>query len=433
MAAATLKAWAISRVCLVIQAMAGRRRRRPEEGRPSRMVRPAAVLIGATVLAAIPCVQLALAQGPEITIGVAADTSGPASSIGWRQVNAAQLAVDQTNAAGGVEVAGTVYTLVLVSSDDGCSGAEAPSAANSLLNAGAVGVVGHTCSGATGAAQPVYHGAGVAMITPSSSAPFLTEQGYDNTFRVIARDDAPADLMATYFRQWLGLERVAIIRLTEPGVDTRTDRFAASFTGLGGTITGTHAVASAAEFGSALSAADAAGAQGLFYADGDAGRAGAFSSAAHGVGFATVGWDSMESDTAAYAAAAGPAAAGDYVGIYGRTPAEMPGYAAFASAYQAAGFAQFGDDPEAWGALAYDATRMLIAAIDRAAGVDATAVKEALAATSYHRGVVGIYRGFDAKGDSIPQWASLRHYQGGEWRSLSPSRVCLPLTLTQDR
>ena len=41
--------------------------------------------------------------------------------IAWRQVNAAQLAVDQINAAGGINIAGTVYTLTLAVADDGCN------------------------------------------------------------------------------------------------------------------------------------------------------------------------------------------------------------------------------------------------------------------------------------------------------------------------
>jgi ABC-type branched-subunit amino acid transport system substrate-binding protein len=50
-----------------------------------------------------------LSNGGVITLGVAAGTSGPAEFLGWPQVNAAQLAVDQVNAAGGVTLGGSPY------------------------------------------------------------------------------------------------------------------------------------------------------------------------------------------------------------------------------------------------------------------------------------------------------------------------------------
>lgn len=112
-----------------------------------------------------------LSNGSVITIGVAADLSGPIASFGWRQANAVQLAVDQTNAAGGIDIGGVTYSLALVTADSACNADQAITAANTLLNAGAVAVVGHSCSGASFAAQPIYNAAGVAMISPSSTAP----------------------------------------------------------------------------------------------------------------------------------------------------------------------------------------------------------------------------------------------------------------------
>jgi len=49
----------------------------------------------------------AVAASNAITLGVAADMSGDAEWIGWRQVNAMQLAVEQINAAGGIDIGGS--------------------------------------------------------------------------------------------------------------------------------------------------------------------------------------------------------------------------------------------------------------------------------------------------------------------------------------
>jgi hypothetical protein len=53
---------------------------------------------------------------------------------GWAEANSVQLAISQTNAAGGINVGGITYTLVLVAADDGARPGH--HSANTLLNAG---------------------------------------------------------------------------------------------------------------------------------------------------------------------------------------------------------------------------------------------------------------------------------------------------------
>ena len=89
-----------------------------------------------------------LSSSSVITIGVGTLLSAP-DAFGWAQANSVQLAINETNAAGGINVGGIAYTLALISADDGCNPVQAVTAANTLLNAGAIAVVGHGCSGAT--------------------------------------------------------------------------------------------------------------------------------------------------------------------------------------------------------------------------------------------------------------------------------------------
>ena len=112
---------------------------------------------------------IATADGPVVTIGVAAALGDRAGFLGWPQANAVQLAVDQTNAAGGVDIGGVMYTLALLTENSGCDPDGAVAAANALVSGGAVAVVGHSCSRASVAAQAIYNAAGVPMISPSSS------------------------------------------------------------------------------------------------------------------------------------------------------------------------------------------------------------------------------------------------------------------------
>lgn len=372
----------------------------------------------------------ALSNGSVITIGVAADLSGPADSIGWRQANAVQLAISQTNAAGGVDIGSVTYTLTVVTADSACNATQAVTAARTLLNAGAVAVIGHTCSSASFSAQPIYNTAGLPMVAPSSSIPNLTEQGYTTTFRVFPRDDAQAVLMATHFRQSLGMDAVALVEWS--GYEFSTDAFSNTFTSLGGTTTSRRTITSTDAYTATLTAIQPENPDAIFYADSDANNAGFFSNVAYSLGLSIIGWDTIWNDEAAlgyYATAAGSAAEGDYAGLNGRRPEDMPGYDTLNADYQAAGFPNYGDEAQAGGAYAYDAAKIIIAAIDRADSPDPTAIRDEIATTADYDGVVGTYKGFDAKGDVIPQWSWLELYQNGEWVMMYPYKVFLPLVV----
>ena len=272
------------------------------------------------------------------------------------------------------------------------------------------------------------------MVSPSSTWPDLTEQGYTTTFRVISRDDAPPILLATYLRNWLNLDKAAIIELEGFWGNWVTDAIESTFTGLGGTITSQRTVTSTADYTATLTSIKPENPDAIFYADTDANNAALLSSIAHGLGMSdvTIAWNTFSSDEAVladYATQAGAAAEEDYAGMLHRRTEDMPGYEDFNAAYQAAGFPNYGDEATMWGAFAYDAANIIIAAIDRADGSDPSAIRDEIAATADYEGVVGTYEGFDAKGDVIPQWAWLERYQNGQWVTLHPSRVFLPIIL----
>lgn len=376
---------------------------------------------------------IALGNDSVITIGVAADMSEFANWIGWRQVNAVQLAADKINAAGGVEIGGINYTLTLVSADSGCDPTQALSAANTLLNAGAVAVMGHTCSAASNAAQPLYMAAGVSMVSPSATWPPLTDQGYTTTFRVITRDDSPPAMLAAYMRNRLAYQRAAIVEM-EGFVynDWIKGVFSDTFTSLGGEITSHNTVSSTMDFTATLTTIMAENPDAIFFGHDDSGIAGLLSKVAHNLGMTDVaiGWATFSGERSVldgYASTAGIAAEGDIAILHGRDTDNMPGYPDFNAAYVAAGFTNYGDGAQAWGAFAYDALQIIVAAIDRANSVNPEDIRDEIAATAHYQGVVGAYQGFDDKGDVIPQWAWMEQYQDGHWRVIWPYRVLLPL------
>lgn len=370
-----------------------------------------------------------LNSGNVITIGVAA-ALGTYPELGWPQANSVQLAISQTNAAGGVDIGGVAYTVTLVIADSACDATQAVTAANTLLNAGAVAVVGHSCSSASFAAQPIYSAADIPMVSPSSTNPDVTQQGYTTTFRTTSHDGAGPSLLANHFRGWVGLSNSAIVERPDGWCDLMADAYENTFTALGGTITSRRVATDTSDFFAVLTAIKAEDPDVIFYADTDGARGGLFSFTAYGLGMTNVviGWSSDWAEDA-YATAAGPAAEGDYAGMLRRRTDDMPGYGTFNVAYQEASFPNYGDEAQMYGAFAYDAAKIIIAAIDHADTSDPTAIRDEIAATADYDGVVGTYESFDSNGDVIPQWAWLMKYQNGQWVVLHPSKVFLPLVL----
>jgi branched-chain amino acid transport system substrate-binding protein len=360
--------------------------------------------------------------------------SGPYDWLGWRQANAVQLSVDQVNAAGGLDIGGTNYTLALVSADSECDPPQVITATNNLLNAGVVAVVGHSCSLDSDAAQPLYAAAGVPMISPSSTMPQLTDQGYTTTFRVISRDDTPPAMLAAHLRNRMAFENAAIVEMDGYFYNEMNDVFSDTFTSLGGTITSRHTVVSTADFTATLTTIMAENPHTIHFVNDDGNTAGLLSQVAHNLGMTNVviAWTTYSINRGIlddYTTAAGIAAEGDIVAMNYRATDDMPGYNALNADYIAAGFANYGDEAQEWGAFAYDAAQIIIAAIDRADSVNPADIRDEIAATTNYQGVVGIYEGFDTKGDVVPQWAWMERYQNGQWAVIWPYEIFLPIML----
>jgi branched-chain amino acid transport system substrate-binding protein len=124
--------------------------------------------------------------GREIHLGVGGPLTTASATFGVEMRQAVDLAVAERNAAGGILGA----RVVAVAVDDQADNQKGAAVAKGFCDDPAdLGVVGHVNSGVTIAAAPVYAGCGLAMITPMSSSPGVTEQGLANVFRLTNRDD----------------------------------------------------------------------------------------------------------------------------------------------------------------------------------------------------------------------------------------------------
>ena len=168
----------------------------------------AAVLILAGAAApATATVSLWPAASGTIKLGFYAPLSGSNAAAGIDMLNAAKLAVAGANNAGGV----LGRHITLDAQDSPCNPQVAVQAAQRLVADGVVAVVGPYCSGDAIPASTIYHRAGIAMVTPAATNPKLTEQGFDDIFRTIGRDDEQGLFAAGLMVRKLHATRVAII------------------------------------------------------------------------------------------------------------------------------------------------------------------------------------------------------------------------------
>jgi branched-chain amino acid transport system substrate-binding protein len=145
--------------------------------------------------------------GAEILIGVAGPVTGAYAWYGEQFQRAAEAAVADLNANGGVLDQSVRAVLV----DDYCDPEQAVAAANKLVADGVVFVVGHWCAHASIPASRVYEKAGILQISPSSASAKLTDEGGPNVFRVCGRDGRQGVMVGDYLaKHWAGRE-IAIV------------------------------------------------------------------------------------------------------------------------------------------------------------------------------------------------------------------------------
>lgn len=148
-----------------------------------------------------------LAHADPIKIAVVGPITGPVAQYGDMQMTGARMAVERINAQGGVN--GKPLEAVLM--DDVCEPKQAVAVANQIVNQKIRYVVGHLCSGSTQPASKLYEDEGILMITPASTNPAITQQGYRMVFRTIGTDDQQGPTAGRYIVEHVKPARLAII------------------------------------------------------------------------------------------------------------------------------------------------------------------------------------------------------------------------------
>lgn len=150
----------------------------------------------------------AAAHADTVKIAIAGPMSGSVAQYGDMVKAGALTAIEQINAAGGA--GGNKLEAVMM--DDACEPKQAVAVANKVVSQQIHYVIGHVCSGSTIPASDIYENEGVVMITPSATAPQLTEgRKRQFIFRTIGRDDQQGPAAARYIIMKVKPKKVAVL------------------------------------------------------------------------------------------------------------------------------------------------------------------------------------------------------------------------------
>ena len=169
-------------------------------------------------------------SGNEIVIGGVGPLTGTAATYGQSVRNAAQIAVDEINEAGGVNG----VKLKLIFEDDEADGAKTKSAYETLMDKAMQILVGAVTSDSSIAINDLVAKDGILQVTPSASA--IEANVNPNTFRVCFTDPLQGKAMAEY-TYGLGYTKAAVIHNQDDNYSTGMyQAFVERFKELGGTI-----------------------------------------------------------------------------------------------------------------------------------------------------------------------------------------------------
>jgi branched-chain amino acid transport system substrate-binding protein len=147
--------------------------------------------------------------------------------------NAVELAIDEINEKGGIKG----KRLELIAIDDKADPKEAVSIAHKFITDPQLyAVVGHLNSGCSIPASRVYAQANLLMISPSSTNPKLTQQGFKNVFRTCTTDNVQGEAAAEFAFSSLKKKKAVILHDKTAYGQGLAEEFKKKFKDLGGEI-----------------------------------------------------------------------------------------------------------------------------------------------------------------------------------------------------
>ncbi len=328
-----------------------------------------------------------------IAIGVPVPLSGPYASAGQDIVNGAKLAAAKINKAGGV----LGRKIEIVPADDQCDPQVGAQAAQKLVSQNVVGIAGGYCSGASLPESTVFHSQGdLPFVMDASTNPQLTEQGFNDIFRTIGRDDEQGPFAANFIANYLHAKKVVVMddnTTYAAGLAANTISALKSQYG----ITADHEVITAgqSDYSSVLTKIGQMHPDVLYYT-------GYFTEAglllkqarAQGLKFTMMGGDATNDPTVL--STAGAAANGFII-----TTSPLAQFLGTASNYVSQYQAAYNKAPGPYSVYEYDAVSVLASAIKSAGSTNAKKIDAALHQVKDYKGLTGTFS-FNKIGDRVP-------------------------------
>ena len=351
------------------------------------------------------------AEVQTVRIGAASPLTGPQAHIGIDIRNGVQLAIEDANAAG-VEIGGRKVRFEMVAEDDEANPTKATTVGQKLVDSKVAGVVGHFNSGASIPASKIYSDAGIPQISPSSTNPKYTLQGFKTTFRVVAHDDQQGPTLGRFAIDNLKAKTIAVVDDSTAYGQGLADAFEKTVKSAGAKVVAReHTTDKDTDFKSILTKIKGRNPDLIMFGGIDP-QAGPMvkQMAELGIKAKYIGGDGMQ--TPNFIKLAGPAADGVMASMPGLPKEKMPGGGSFLQKYKA----KFNQDVELFAPMGYDAVMVFIDAMKRAGSTDPAKFAPEMFKTNY-QGVIGPIA-FDEKGDLRNGPITIYVVKGGKWEPL---------------
>ena len=326
-------------------------------------------------------------------VGVAGPMTGQYATYGASHKAGAQIAIDELNAAGGVN--GGQASMAI--GDDLGDPQQAVLVAQGFIDDKNIVVVdGHQFSGATIAAAAKYQAAGLPMISPSATNPDISTLG-NYIWRICMTDAVQGAGLAKYSVNTLGKKNIAVIYDNSDYGRGLADAYDSGVQAAGGTIVAKQQYATGdTDFSSQLTKIKAANPD-LLFMSGYYPEGSKIAQQARQLGMTVqmLGSDGYASDQ--LPKLGGAAVEGMLVSTFFDYTKTDPAVQKFVAAYKAK---YKGANPDWFAANSYDVIMLAAQAAKNAGKNDRTAINDALGKIGTYQGVSGPIT-FDKNGDVV--------------------------------
>ena len=332
------------------------------------------------------------ADGNTVKIGGNFELTGNVATYGSSMNNGAQLAVEQKGKLLDKE-------LKYVSYDNKSDKTEVASVAKKLASEKVVGVVGPATTGDASVSIPVNEQAKIPTVFPATTGDGVTLKNaedassvYEYIYRVCFSDSYQGVVGANFVNKKFGKAKVAILQDTGNDYSKGlADAFEKTYTDskIGGTVvTREYYQSKDTDFQAVLTTLKSKDFD-VLYVPGYYEEVGLIIKQAREMGITQpiVGGDGLSSDKLAALAGNSSNLSNVYYTSHFSTLSDDADVQAFVKAYKE----KYGTNPDTFAALSYDATQLLMKAIETAGSTDPQAITKALAATKDFDGVTGTF------------------------------------------